>query len=322
MRAISILGPGGPEQLIVEERDDPVVIPGTLLVEVAAAGVNYVDIYHREGVYAMAYPITPGLEGAGTVIEAAPGVEGFASGDRVSWTNVMGSYSSRHLIPLEQAIPVPDSVDLDIAAALLLQGITAHYLATDTFPLAEGSVCLIHAGAGGVGLLLTQIAKMIGAEVITTVSSEDKAELSRDAGSDLAILYTRDDFQGEIERIYGPHSLDVVYDGVGAATFMKSLDLLRPRGTMVSFGNASGVVPEISPLMLASKGSLFLTRPSMAHYIGTRDELLARANDLFRWVQEGLLEVRVDTKYDLAEAAIAHRALAGRRTSGKLLLVP
>jgi NADPH2:quinone reductase len=307
---------------MLAEIPDPEVSPGTLLVEVAAAGVNFIDIYHREGVYPMEYPITLGLEGAGTVVEVGSGVTGFARGERVAWTNVLGSYADRHLVPAERAIPVPDAVDLEVAAAVLLQGITAHYLAIDTYPLVPGSRCLVHAGAGGVGLLLTQIAKMRGAVVITTVGSAEKAELSRRAGSDLVIIYTRDDFQAEVEQVYGPHALDVVYDGVGAATFTKGLDLLRPRGLMVTFGNASGVVPEMSPLLLAGKGSLYLTRPTMAHYMATREELLGRANDLFTWIQEGALEVRIGGRFDLAEAADAQRALAGRDTAGKLLLIP
>jgi NADPH:quinone reductase len=322
MRAVTVSEKGGPERLVITELSPPQASSGSLVVEVAAAGVNFIDIYHREGVYPMEYPITLGLEGAGTVTEVGEGVKGFVVGDRVGWANVLGSYAERHLVPAHLAVPVPDGVDLETAAAVLLQGITAHYLATDTYPLTAGSRCLVHAGAGGVGLLLTQIAKMRGAEVITTVGSDEKAELSRRAGSDMVIVYTRDDFLEAVERVHGPHALDVVYDGVGASTFMKGLDLLRPRGLMVTFGNASGVVPEVSPLILSTKGSLYLTRPTMAHYIQTRDELLGRVDDLFTWIAEGRLEVRIGGRYHLADAAEAHRALAGRDTTGKLLVIP
>jgi NADPH2:quinone reductase len=322
MRAVTVSEKGGPERLVITELSPPQASPGSLVVEVAAAGVNFIDIYHREGVYPMEYPITLGLEGAGTVTEVGEEVEGFVVGDRVGWVNVLGSYAERHLVPAQLAVPIPDGVDLETAAAVLLQGITAHYLATDTYPLTPGSRCLVHAGAGGVGLLLTQIAKMRGAEVITTVGSDEKADLSRRAGSDMVIVYTRDDFLEAVEKVHGPHALDVVYDGVGASTFMKGLDLLRPRGLMVTFGNASGVVPEVSPLILSTKGSLYLTRPTMAHYIQTREELLGRVEDLFTWIAEGRLQVRIGGRYRLADAAEAHRALAGRNTTGKLLVIP
>ena len=292
------------------------------MVEVAAAGVNFIDIYHRQGIYPMQYPIVPGIEGAGVVIGVGEGIKYFSVGDKVSWPSVIGSYRERHVVPENQAVPVPDEVDLEVAAALLLQGLTAHYLATDTYPLEEGSRCLVHAGAGGVGLLLTQVAKMRGAIVITTVGSEEKAELSRQAGADLVINYGATDFQEAIEGVYGPKALDVVYDGVGADTFMKGLDLLRPRGTMVTFGNASGVVPDVSPLVLGSKGSLFLTRPSLSHYTATREELLGRAEELFTWVVDGKLQVRIGGRYPLDKAADAHRHLEGRKTTGKLLVFP
>ncbi len=233
-----------------------------------------------------------------------------------------GSYAERHLVPADRAVPVPDGIDLTTVAAVLLQGLTAHYLATDTFPLDAGDRCLIHAGAGGVGLLLTQVAKLRGAEVFTTVGTSAKAELSRAAGSDHVIVYTETDFQGAVEEVAGIKSLDVVYDGVGADTFMKGLDLLRPRGMMVTFGNASGPVPEISPLVLSQKGSLFLTRPTMAHYLQTREELLSRSQDLFSWLESGRLEVHIDHRYPLAEASAAHAALEARETTGKVLLRP
>ncbi len=321
MKTITIHAKGGPERLVLEESDEPRAAPGTVLVEVAAAGVNFIDIYQREGIYPMSYPFVPGIEGAGVVVGLGEGVEHLSVGDRISWTNVVGSYRERHVVAEDQAVPIPDQFDVETAAALLLQGLTAHYLATDTYRLDEGSRCLVHAGAGGVGLLLTQIAKLRGATVITTVGSDEKAELSRQAGADLVINYREVDFHEAIETVYRPHSLDVVYDGVGADTFMQGLDLLRPRGMMVTFGNASGVVPEISPLILGNKGSLFLTRPSLGHYIATREELLARAHDLFGWVTEGRLEVRVGGRYPLADAAKAQQDLAARRTTGKLLIL-
>jgi NADPH2:quinone reductase len=236
--------------------------------------------------------------------------------------NGIGSYAERVAIPAERAIPVPDAISTQTAAALMLQGLTAHYLATDTYPLDSDSTCLVHAGAGGVGHLLTQIARIKGARVITTVGSPDKAELSKAAGAWEVILYRDVDFATEVERLVGPKGIDVVYDGVGAATFMKGLDVLRPRGLMVTFGNASGPVPEISPLLLTRKGSLFLTRPTMADYLQSREELLRRANDLFGWVESGDLEVRVGDEFDLRDARDAHTALESRRTTGKVLLHP
>ncbi|HEU4917361.1 MAG TPA: quinone oxidoreductase [Acidimicrobiia bacterium] len=323
MRAIIVEELGGAEKLIPKELPDPDGPgPGELLVEVAAAGVNFVDVYHRTGLYDMALPFTPGLEGAGTVVAVGEGVDGISAGDRVGWVNVLGSYAERHLVQAGRAVPLPDAVELRLAAAALLQGLTAHYLATDTWPLQPGDRCLIHAGAGGVGLLLTQIAKRLGAEVFTTVGTADKARLSREAGADHVIVYTEVDFQTAIEEIAGPNALDVIYDGVGADTFMKGMDLLRPRGLMATFGNASGPVPEISPLLLSQKGSLFLTRPTMAHYILTREELLGRCADLFSWMEAGDLDVRVGQELPLDRAADAHRALEGRQTAGKVLLIP
>lgn len=322
MKAIVISEPGGPEQLVFTEVPDPVPGENEILISVTAAGLNFIDTYHRSGLYAMEMPFIPGLEGAGTVLTVGPGVADHQPGDTVAWTGAIGSYAEKAVVPADQAIPLPDSVDPTVAAALLLQGITAHYLATDIYPLGEGDRCLIHAGAGGVGLLLTQIAKMAGAEVFTTVGSEEKAELSTGAGADHVILYNEKDFVEEVEKIVGAGAIDVVYDGVGAATFLKGLDLLRPRGMMVTFGNASGPPPEISPLILAGKGSLFLTRPTMAHYVATRRELLARTSDLFDWVSEGRLDVRIGAEFALANAADAHRALEGRGTTGKVLIRP
>lgn len=322
VKAIVVKEKGGPEKLVLEDVTDPTPGPGEILVDVTAAGLNYIDTYHRGGLYPMDFPITPGLEGSGKVVDIGDQVDGFSVGDRVAWTNVIGSYSELHLIPAESAIPVPDDIDAKVAAAILLQGITAHYLAKDTFPLSAGHRCLVHAGAGGVGLLLTQIAKIIGAEVVTTVGAPEKAELSKGAGADQVIVYTEHDFKEAVIEMFGPDGIDVVYDGVGAATFEKGLDVLKPRGTMVTFGNASGPVPEISPLVLMQKGSLYLTRPTMFHYISTREDLLARTNDLFTWVGTGDVTVRIGDEFPLAEAAEAHRALESRRTSGKVLITP
>ena len=322
MKAIVVSEKGGPEQLVLQDVPDPQPGSGELLVEVAAAGLNFIDTYHRGGLYPMDFPITPGVEGAGTVTGFGEGVDGYESGDRVGWVGLIGSYAEMHLIPAERAVPIPEGVDDETAAAVLLQGITAHYLARDTFPLSEGQRCLIHAGAGGVGLLLTQIAKLAGAEVVTTVGTKDKAELSSAAGSDHVIVYTEEDFAEAVTERYGPNGIDVVYDGVGAATFDKGLDVLRPRGMMVTFGNASGAVPGVSPLVLMQKGSLFLTRPTMGHYIASREELLGRASDLFDWIARGDLDVRIGERYPLADASEAHRALEGRRTTGKVLLIP
>jgi NADPH2:quinone reductase len=322
MKAIVVHEKGGPEQLVLEEVAHPTPGESELLVDVAAAGLNYIDTYQRRGLYPMDFPMTLGLEGAGTVAAVGDSVDAFTVGDRVGWTAVIGSYAEQHVIPLEQAIPIPDGIDNTVTAAVLLQGITAHYLAIDTFPLSPGDRCLIHAGAGGVGLLLTQVAKMRGAEVVTTVGSDEKAKLSRDAGADHVIVYTEHDFKTTVESIYGAHAIDVVYDGVGSATFMDGLDLLRPRGMMVTFGNASGPVADIAPLLLSQKGSLFLTRPTMASYMQTRQELLGRTNDLFDWIRDGDLKVRIHAEFALADAADAHRALEGRKTSGKVLIRP
>jgi NADPH2:quinone reductase len=291
-----------------------------LLVSVEAAGVNFIDIYHRQGLYQMQLPLIPGLEGGGTVSAVGDGVAGFVVGDRVGWTDVLGSYAEQLVIPASRAIPLPEGIDEATAAAVLLQGLTAHFLANDTFPLSQGDRCLIHAGAGGVGLLLTQIAKSKGAEVFTTVGTEEKAVLSRGAGSDHVIVYEQVPFKDAVEEIAGPNAMDVVYDGVGAATFDSSLDLIRPRGMMVTFGNASGPPREISPLILAAKGSIYLTRPTMRHYLATTEELLARSADLFSMIQEGTLSVRIGAEFELSNAAEAQRALESRSTTGKVIL--
>lgn len=322
MKAIVIEATGGPDQLMYREVPDPEVGEGQVLVAVAAAGLNFIDTYHRSGLYPMDFPLIPGLEGAGTVVAVGASVSGLVEGDTVAWAQSIGSYAGMKVVPADSVVSVPDSVDAKVAAAALLQGLTAHYLAVDTFPIREGDTCLIHAGAGGVGRLLTQIAAMRGARVITTVGSDDKVALSRDAGASDVINYNEHDFLAAIEDLVGPHAIDVVYDGVGQATFEKGLDVLRPRGMMVTFGNASGPVPPVAPLTLTQKGSLFLTRPTMAHYLRTREEMQSRATDLFDWIADGKLDVLIGEEFALEDAADAHRALEGRTTTGKVILVP
>lgn len=321
MHAIQLAETGGPEVLAWTEVGDPDPGPTDVVVRLAAAGVNFIDTYQRGGLYPVALPYVPGAEGAGEVIAVGTDVHGFAAGDRVAWAQAPGSYAELVRVPAAVAVPVPDAVDLDVAAAVMLQGMTAHYLVTDTFPLAAGDRCLIHAGAGGVGLLLIQLAKRVGAEVFTTVGTADKEALALAAGADHVVRYRDTDFAAAIEAIAGPRPLDVVYDGVGRAVFDQSLGLLRRRGTMVTFGNASGAVEPIAPLRLMA-GSLFLTRPTMADYLTSREELERRAGDLFGWIATGELDVRIGERFALSDAADAHRALEARATTGKVLLVP
>jgi NADPH2:quinone reductase len=322
MWAIQIDKHGGPEVLEWRELPDPKPGPADLLVEVAAAGLNYIDTYQRTGLYQVTLPYTLGLEGAGTVLEVGSDVSGYAAGDRVAWATGPGSYAEQAVVPARNAMKVPSDVPFETAAALPLQGMTAHYLMKDAYKLQAGEKVLVHAGAGGTGLLLIQIAKIIGAEVFTTVGSDEKAELAKAAGADHVILYRQVDFGEAIEAIAGTRPLDVVYDGVGKSVFKQSLGLLRMRGMMVTFGNASGPVDPISPLELSANGSLYLTRPTLFHYTTTPEEIQRRADDLFKWIAEGMLEVRVGAKYDLQDAADAHRALEGRETTGKVLLLP
>jgi NADPH2:quinone reductase len=321
MHAIRVSENGGPEVLEWTETAPPRSDGASLLVDLEAAGLNYIDTYHRSGLYPMELPFTLGLEGAGVVVEAPAG-SGFSPGDRVAWCNAPGSYAEQVRVPLEAAARVPEGVGLDVAAAVMLQGITAHYLAISTFPLKEGDRCLVHAGAGGVGSLLIQIAKMRGAEVFTTTSTEAKAEIARSAGADHVIDYTSVDFGDAVEEIAGDRPLDVIYDGVGKATFDRGLSLLRPRGMMVTFGNSSGPVDPVSPLMLSQNGSLFLTRPMMFHYIATRQEFDRRTGDLFDWIAARDLEVLIGDRISMSDAAQAHRKLEGRQTTGKVLLIP
>jgi NADPH2:quinone reductase len=319
MRAVIAERHGGPDVLAVVQRDAPVPGPGQLLVDVAAAGVNFADIYRRQGQppYGGDVPYVPGTEGAGTVAAAGPGADGPGVGDRVAWTGA-ASYAEQVIVPAGQAVRVPDDMDLEVAAAVLLQGMTAHYLSHDTYPVAEGDPVVVHAAAGGVGLLLTQMASTRGGVVIATTSSPEKAELAREAGARHIADYG--DFGAVTREVTGGAGAVAVYDGVGQATFDASLAALRPRGHMVLYGAASGPVPPLDPQRLAAGGSLFLTRPTLGSYIATPDELRHRADDLFRWIREGTLTVRIGGRYPLDQAARAHEDLAGRRTTGKLIL--
>jgi NADPH2:quinone reductase len=320
VKAIRIHRLGGPEVLQYEDVPVPTAGQGEALVRVEAAGVNFIDVYRRTGLYKVELPHTLGQEGAGTVDAVGPGVTDVAIGDRVAFTDVPGAYAQYAVAPADRLIPIPPKVSNRQAAAVILQGLTAHYLALATYPLEPGDVCLVHAAAGGVGLLLCQIAKRRGARVIATVSTEAKAELARGAGADEVILYTRQDFAAEVKRLTGT-GVHVIYDSVGKTTFDKGLDCLHPRGMMVLCGQSSGPVPPVDPQILNKKGSLFLTRPTLFNYTATREELLARAGDVLGWVADGSLSVRIHREYPLADAASAQRALEGRETTGKVLLI-
>ncbi len=320
MRAIRVHEVGGPEVLRVEDVQDPRPGEGELLIGVVASGVNFIDVYFRTGAYPATPPFTPGMEGAGVVEVVGPGVEGFRVGDRVAWSMHLGSYAEKAVVPAGKVVRVPEGVELELAAAVLLQGMTAHYLATSTWSIREGDRALVHAGAGGVGLLLTQIVKRRGGVVFATVSTDEKAELARDAGADEVIRYDRTDFREEVLRLTGGKGVDVVYDSVGKDTFDRSLASLRPRGFMVLYGQSSGAVPPVDPQRLNSGGSLFLTRPSLGHYIAGPGELQERAGALFEWMREGELDVRVGERHPLEDAGVAHDRLTGRQTTGKVLL--
>jgi NADPH2:quinone reductase len=322
MLALRVHAHGGPEAIVAGDVPVPAPGRGELRIRVAAAGINFIDTYKRGGLYPVPLPHTPGQEAAGTVTAVGEGVVDFAVGDRVASAAVNGAYAAEALVPAAQAVRVPDDVALETAAAVLLQGLTAHYLATDTWPLAAGDVALVHAAAGGVGLLLVQMAKLRGARVFATAGTDEKAVLAREAGADAVCVYSRDNFTEAARAFTGGRGVDVVYDGVGRTTFEGSLDSLRPRGMLVSFGNASGPVAPFAPLMLSQKGSLFLTRPTLAHYTRTSEELRTRAADLFAWIADGRLKVRVGATFPLTAAADAHRALEGRATTGKVLLIP
>ncbi|XXS75847.1 quinone oxidoreductase [Sorangium sp. So ce131] len=308
--------------MTLEEHPTPAPGPGEALVRVEAAGVNFIDIYQRSGQYKLDLPIPLGLEGAGRVEAVGPGVAEVREGDVVAWTGIPGSYATHVRTPVAKLVPVPEGVSAKVAAAAMLQGLTAQYLVRSTFPLGPGHTCLIHAAAGGVGLLLCQMAKRLGARVLGTVSTEEKARLAREAGADEVIQYTQADFEAEARRLTGGAGVHVVYDGVGKDTFEKSLGALRLRGTLVLFGQASGAVPALDPQILSQKGSLYLTRPSLMHYTATREELLERSADVLGAIARGELNVSIGATYPLAEAAEAHRALNGRRTTGKVLLLP
>jgi NADPH2:quinone reductase len=322
MKAIQVKETGGPEKLELVDLPQPAPGPGQALVKIAASGVNFIDVYFRIGHYQAELPATLGSEAAGVVESVGPGVTDVALGDRVAYAMARGSYAQYAVVPAAQLVKIPAGIDLQTAAAAMLQGMTAHYLTHSTFVLKSGDTCLVHAAAGGAGLLLVQMAHRIGARVFGTVSTEAKAELAKQAGADEVILYTQRDFQAEVKRLTGGRGVDVVYDSVGATTFDKSLNSLRPRGMLALFGQSSGPVPAFDPNILNAKGSLFLTRPSLAHHCLTREELLWRAGDVLGWVSSGELKIRVDRAYPLSEAAQAHRDLEGRRTAGKLLLIP
>ena len=321
MQAIRPSQTGGPEVLQLVEIPTPTPGPTEVLVRVAASGLNFIDVYHRTGLYPMPLPLPIGLEGAGTVEQVGSAASELKVGARVAWAAVPGSYATHVVAPAERLVPVPDNVATDAAAALLLQGMTAHYLMKTTFPLRAGHTALVHAAAGGVGLLLIQLAKRAGAQVIGTVSTEAKAALAKEAGADHVINYQVSDFAAEAKRLTGERGVDVVYDSVGKVTFDGSLDALGSRGYLALYGQSSGVVSSLDPARLA-KGSYFLTRPSLPHYTATRAELRWRAGDLLQMVGAGQLHARIDRTFPLAQAAAAHRALTGRETTGKVLLIP
>lgn len=308
--------------MIADEIAPPSPGPGEARFRVEAIGVNFIDTYRRSGLYAVPLPHTLGMEAAGVVTAVGTGVTELRPGDRIGSAAVQGAYAQEAIVEAAQAVKIPDGVTSEIAAAALLQGMTAHYLACDTWPLKPGDSALVHAGAGGVGLLLIQIAKKRGARVLATVGSDEKAKLAREAGADAVCVYTREDFTAAARAFTGGRGVDVVYDGVGRSTFAGSLDSLRPRGLLVSFGNASGAVPEFKPLLLSQKGSLYFTRPTLGAYTETRAELRRRAEELFDWIVRGEVRVRIGARFPLTAAADAHRALEGRATTGKVVLIP
>jgi NADPH2:quinone reductase len=323
MKAIRVHEVGGPEVLKYEDVPPPEPGPGEARVKVEAAGVNFIDIYLRTGQYKATLPIIPGQEAAGVVDAIGPGVTEVKVGERVVvYSGDLNSYAEYAIAPVWKLVPVPPAVSTQPAAAAILQGMTAQYLVTSTFPIQSGDVALVHAAAGGVGQLLVQMVKLCGGRVIGTVSTEEKAQFARQLGADEMILYSEVDFEPEVKRLTNGKGVDVVYDSVGKDTFDKSLNCLRPRGYMVLFGQSSGRVPPLDPQVLNAKGSLFLTRPTLGHYVATREELLRRANDLFEWMAGGKLRVRIDKTFQLAEAAEAHRYLASRASKGKILLIP
>ncbi|MEQ1760103.1 MAG: quinone oxidoreductase [Vicinamibacterales bacterium] len=322
MKSIRVHSIGGPETLKYEDITEPVPAAGQALVQVDAAGVNFIDVYQRIGLYKLPLPFTLGQEGAGTVIDVGDGVTAVKKGDRVAWTSVMGSYAEKAVVPANRLVSLPSSLTAKQGAAIMLQGTTAHYLAIDTYPLKSGDTCVVHAGAGGVGLLLTQIAKLRGARVISVVSTAEKAALARDAGADVVVVSTSEDFEAVARKVTDGRGVQVVYESVGKATFDKSVKALAPRGLLALFGQSSGPVPPVDPQVLAAGGSLFLTRPTLGNYIASDEELRARTADLFGWIAAGKLRLRIEHEYPLQDAAEAHHALEARKTTGKVVLIP
>ncbi len=322
MKAIRISQYGGAEVLSFEDIDVADPGEGQVRITIEAAGVNFIDTYHRTGLYPLDLPLTLGLEGAGTVNAVGAGVSALAEGDRVAWKSVAGSYAEQVVADAAEVVKIPSDVATKTAAAVMLQGLTAHYLVNSTYPIREGDTCLIHAAAGGVGLLLVQMAKMRGARVIGTTSTEEKAALARGAGADDIILYTERDFEAEVLNLTDSKGVEVVYDSVAKATWEKSINCLKPRGYMVFFGNASGPVPPIDPLLLSQQGSIYLTRPTLNSYTQTREEYLQRTREVMSWIQDGELDVRIGEEHPLENTAEAHNRLEGRQTTGKVLLIP
>jgi len=322
MKAIQVKQAGTADAMELADLPIPEPKANEAVVKLSASGVNFIDIYFREGRYKAPLPFVLGQEGAGVVTAVGSDVKSVRNGDRVAWSGLLGSYAEYAAVPAERLVPIPAGVTDQQAAATMLQGMTAHYLSHDSFHLKAGDTALVHAAAGGVGLLLTQIAHNIGARVIATVSTDEKAKLAREAGADEIILYTQQDFEAETKRLTGGKGVDVVYDSVGKTTFEKGLNILRPRGMMVLFGGSSGAVAPFDPILLTQKGSLFLTRPSLNNYIATREELMARSGAVFAMIAAGKLKLRIEHTYPLTEAQRAHRELEGRKTTGKLLLIP
>jgi len=322
MKAIRVHAPGGPEALRYEDVPRPTPGPGQVLVRIEAAGLNFIDVYQRNGHYKVPVPFTLGQEAAGNVAAVGSGVAEPNVGARVAYTTILGAYAEYAVVPADRVVVLPDGVSTKQGAAAMLQGLTAHYLATSTYPLKSGDACLVHAAAGGVGLLLCQVAALRGARVVGTVSTREKAALARAAGAADVILYTEQDFEAEVKRLLGGAGLQVIYDSVGKTTFEKGLNCLAARGMMVLYGQSSGPVGPFDPQVLNQKGSLFLTRPTLAHHILTRAELVARAGEVLGWIESGKLQVRIERELPLAQAAEAHRLLEGRKTTGKVLLVP
>ncbi len=322
MKAMRFHQHGGPEVLVYEDAPTPEAGPGEAIVRIEAIGLNYIDTYHRDGLYPVELPCIPGMEAAGTIARIGDGVEGVNVSDRVAYAGALGAYAEEAAVAVDRLVPLPDDISCEVGAAAMLQGMTAHYLAHGSYALGKDDTALIHAGAGGVGLLLIQMAKRLGARVLTTVSTEEKEQLARAAGADEVIRYTERDFAEDIMTLTNGRGVDVVYDSVGKTTFDKSLDVLRPLGYLVLFGQSSGPVEPVDPGILNVKGSLFLTRPTMAHYIPTREALLQRAGDVLGWIGNGELDLLIGDRFALADAADAHRALQGRKTTGKVVILP